>query len=224
MAEEVTEQTQEAVQTETAVTEPTLDDVYREVGEPRQPQAPQQPVAQPQPVQQPAPNVPDPYDTEAHKAYLSSLAQGQTTLQQGLAAVAQFLTTQQRERAESQQKADISKAVETMKEVVPDLDQPVLEAFLDGQARRDPRFKNLWEKRSENPQAWEKAVKAYSRELAGKVSIKVDPKLQEAQRARKLAQGAMATTAAESPDEKWDKVPDAEFGSEWQRLLDGNTN
>ena len=229
--EEAPGTSQEATQQTTEQPEPTLDDVYKEAGALAQPEPQRQdpqPVVQQQvqkTVQQPVqPHVPDPYDTDAHKAYLANLAAGQTTLQHGLAAVAQFISTQQHERAQAQMKSDISQAVGVMQETVPDANPKVLEAFLDGKAREDTRFKSLWDNRGKNPEAWSKAVKAYSREVASQMSVKVDPKLQEAQRARKLAQGAMATTAAQEPDDKWNGMADDKFGQEWERLISGGAN
>lgn len=231
MSEAVTGTTQEAPEpttTEQSAPEPTLDDVYKEAGalaqpEPtREPEAPRQPAVQSQPT--PEPVIPDPYDTAAHKAYLAQLAQGQTALQQGLAQVANFLTTQQRAEAKRAMEADVSKAVETMKEVAPDIKPKMLEALLDAKAREDTRFKALWDNRAKNPEAWTKAVKAYSREMASEFSIKVDPALQKAQQARKIAQGAMATTAAETPDSKWDGMKQEDFATSWDRMVSGNSN
>jgi len=218
--------TQEAPQpTETPTTEPTLDDVYKEAGaltqpEPqREPQAPRQPI-----IQQPhEPVVPDPYDTAAHRAYLTQLSQGQTVLQNGLAQVAHFLTAQQQAEAKRAMEADVSKAVETMKESAPDMKPKMLEALLDAKAREDTRFKSLWDNRSKNPDAWDKAVKAYGRQMASEFQVKVDPKLQAAQQARKIAQGAMATTATETPDSKWDSMKQDEFASNWERMVNGNS-
>lgn len=222
--------TQEAPQTEAAqveTPEPSLEDVYKEAGssaqpvteQPRQPEAPRQPAV----TQPPEIVVPDPYDTPAHKAFMATQANELTALKQGFTQLAQHLGTQARADAERAMRADVSKAVETMKQAVPDLDEPVLEAFLDGQARKDPRFQTLWNNRAKNPEAWEKAVKAVSRDLAGKVSVKVDPKLQAAQQARKIAQGAMATTAASSPDDKWDGMKQEDFASNWERMVNGNS-
>ncbi len=228
MSEEVTGTTQEAPEpttAEVAAPEPTLDDVYKEAGaltqpEPvREPQAPQRTV-QPQPLE---PVIPDPYDTAAHKAYLAQLQQGQTVLQNGLSQVAQFLSAQQQAEAKRTMEADVSKAVEVMKEVIPDVKPKVLESLIDGKAREDPRFKALWDNRSKNPEAWTKAVKAYSREMASEFSLKTDPKLQASQQARKIAQSAMATTAAEPADAKWDGMKQDDFAANWERMVNGNS-
>ena len=227
--QEQVESSQPADQTTQA--EPTLEDVYKSVdlSEPKQEQVQQQiqqqPPQQQQPRQEPATiNVPDPYDTEAFKRYMAEMKAGQSTLQQGLQAVGSFLTNMQQREARAKMETDIAKAVEVVNEVVGHPKPKVIEAMIDAKAREDSRFKALWEKREQNPSAWNSALKAVAKEFQADVSVQVDPKLVQAQQARKLAQKQMATTAKESPDDSWDGQTQEQFETSWNRLLSGGSN
>ena len=222
--EQVAEQTAE----QTTQAEPTLEDVYKSVdlSEPKTQQVQQQVEQQSvqQVRQEPAPNVPDPYDTEAFKRYMAEMKAGQSTLQQGLQAVGSFLTNMQQREARAKMETDIAKAVEVVNEVVGHPKPKVIEAMIDAKAREDARFKALWEKREQNPSAWNSALKAVAKEFQADVSVQVDPKLVQAQQARKLAQKQMATTAKESPDDSWDGQTQEQFETSWNRLLSGGSN
>lgn len=219
------EQTQENVETSTTQTtsEPTLDDVYASVkfDEPaQQTQVQPQFTAPVQPVTQPAPsNVPDPYDSEAFKAYMARQESETTTLKQALSQNIAFLSSLQQEEAKKKIDADIQSAVKTVNEVV-GFDKPkVIEAMLDAKAREDNRFKQLWDNRSKNPTAWNNALKAVSREIANDLSVKVDPKLSAAQQARRLSQSQMATTRAEEPDDSWNNLNESDFQRKWENMV-----
>ena len=169
--------------------------------------------------------MPDPYDTDAHKAYLANLAQQGAVTQQGLAAIAQFLTTQQQASAQAKIETDIKSAVDTVKAA--GFEHPnakVIEALLDAEARSDVRFKKVWENRDKNPTAWNNACKAVASKFQKDFDVKVDPDLVAAQRARKASQNAMATTTAESADDKWDGMKDEDFSHNWQQLIQGGNN
>jgi len=93
----------------------------------------------------------------------------------------------------------------------------VIEAMLDAEARENPKFKALWENRSKNPSAWDNALKITAKKFAEDLSVKVDPTLVAAQRARRASQKQMATTAPEEPDEKWSD--DSKFEEQWNQML-----
>jgi hypothetical protein len=113
--------------------------------------------------------------------------------------MAGYLTEQQRQAAAQATRADIEKAVEAINEVVKHPKSKVIEAALDGMVREDPRLKAIWNNRGKNPTAWNNALKIVTKSIAEDFSVKVDPNLVAAQRARKDAQRQMATTNA--PDE-----------------------
>lgn len=223
MSEEITTQTVEVVENQPVETAQTLDDVYKQYGVEEQVQQFRQ--SQAQPVQQAKPvettSIPDPYDTDAFRSYMENQRKGTTELHQSLETIATHLTQMQQKEARLTLEADIRSAVELVENEV-QLGKPkIIEALLDAKAREDSRFKSLWENRDKNPKAWESALKVVSKEISNEFQFKVDPKLQEAQRARKLSQQSMATTKEESPDESWDKLNPKEFELRWNQMVSG---
>lgn len=207
----------------------TLDDVYRQAGL-DQPPAAAQPPAAPPPSNYPDAGIgyppshapaapPDPYDTEAFRAYMQQQQAGMTTLQNATVQVATYLSQLQAKEAQAALKADISAAVATANEIVKHPNARVVEAMLDAKARDNPQFKALWDNRHRNPAAWNSALKVVSREIAKEFDVKVDPRLVESQRALKTAQRQMATTAPEEPDKSWDGLNASDFDQKWQQLL-----
>jgi hypothetical protein len=226
--QETVTETEKTETTQTTNEEPTLEDVYRDAGvstapEVQQPQA--QPQVQPQQASTPqTPQVPDPYDTEAFKAYMARQAQGQTQLQSVLTALAGHLNQIQLKEARAALEADIKTAVEQVNEIVNHPRPKVIEAMIDAKAREDSRFRQLWDNRQKNPEAWSRALKAVGRQITEDFSVKTDPKLVDAQRARKLAQQQMATTAREEPDASWDGLTQEQFNQKWEQLMSGGSN
>jgi hypothetical protein len=184
--------------------------------------APQQEV---QPRQEIAPksDVPDPFDTDAHKAYLTRIAQGQSaleqTLTQAMAKISGYEQRAQREALES----DIGKAVNAVNEIVQHPNRKMVEVALELEARDDPKFKAIWDNRQKNPQALERALKVVGNKLAEQFSMKVDPKLVASQRALKLSQSQTATTTTKEPDanEAWEGLSEEEFQQKWARSVGG---
>lgn len=223
-------QTQDTQQTE--VKEVTLDDVYKEAGldkfatDTSTQQTPQrQDTQQTQDTKVEPSSVPDPYDAENFKAYMTRQAAGQTEMQQAVRAMAQHLTAKQQAEAVATTKADIDKAVSTINEVVGHPKAKVIEAALDGMVREDVRLKAIWDNRAKNPTAWNNALKIVSKQIAEDFSVKVDPSLVSAQRARKESQRQMATTTQESNsspiEEKLGAAQGADFDLAWQQLVSG---
>lgn len=210
--------------------EVTLDDVYREAGldklatQDTTQQQRQDTTQDTQHKVEPS-SIPEPYDTENFKAFLARQATGTTELEKAVKAMAGYLTEQQKREAVQATRADIEKAVGTINEVVKHPKPKVIEAALDGMVREDPRLRAIWNNRAKNPGAWQNALKIVSKSIAEDFSVKVDPKLVDAQRARKDAQKQMATTttqdAANPLEERLSKAQGAEFDLEWQRLVSG---
>lgn len=206
----------------TESTEQTLDDVYKQYGvEDQVKEFRQQPVQQPQPQQTVTPDIPSPLDEERWRAYEMQKLNGLTGLQQSLQQIATNFTQFQVEQQRSKLEADIKSAVGKVNEEVNHSNPKVIEFYLHAKADEDPRFKAIWDNRQKNPKALDAALKAVAREIAGDFEMKVDPQLAENQRARKISQQQMATTKAEEPDERWGKLSESEFDSEWQNLVHG---
>ena len=229
MTTETQEQQTAATATETAQhtsteKEVTLDDVYRDAGLDKvvAQEVQQQPAKQEtkeEPVKVEPSSIPDPYDTENFKAFLARQASGTTELHKAVSEVTKFLTAQQQRAQFEATKADIDKSVKAIDEIVQIGKPKVVEAYLDGMVREDPRMKALWENRAKNPAAWNNALKVVGKKMAEEFSVKVDPELQKAQRARKESQQQMATTTEESTDSGWENLTPEEHDRKWQSLL-----
>lgn len=226
---ESSQATSETTTTETQVTEKevTLDDVYRDAGLDKEVTTTERVVTkEPERRETKAEpsSVPDPYDTENFKAFIARQSAGTTELEKTVRQMAGFIGDQHRSKVLADTRADIDKAVQAIDETV-SLGKPkVIEAYLDGMVREDPRMKALWDNRGKNPAAWGNAVKIAAKKMAEEFSVKVDPSLVAAQRARKESQKQMATTSPE-PDnpqeERLAKAQGQEFDQEWQRIISG---
>ena len=227
-----TQTQQETQQTQAAETkvekEVTLDDVYRDAGldkveqrETQQAQQTQQ-VQQKQEVKVDPSSIPDPYDAENFKGFMARQAAGTTELMKAVNEISGFLNAKAQQDIQVATRADIDKAVQAMDEVVGIGKPKVIEAYLDGMVREDPRMKAIWNARAKNPAAWQSAVQIAAKKMAEDFSVKVDPALVAAQRARKESQKQMATTAESnvSPmEERLAAAQGVEFDIEWQKLL-----
>jgi len=218
MQEEVST-TQEASTTETPEQEVTLDDVYKSAGieESRQQPIQPQPQVQSKPQYQP-PQIPDAFDTEAHRQFLANQQIGLQTVAGSVSQMANYLSQVQQREMKAQLEKDISTAVSTVNEVVGHPKPKVIEAMLDAKARENPKFQALWNQRHNKPDAWNQALKAVAREFSKELEVQVDPKLVQSQQARRIAQKQMATTAKDSNENEWDGISEADFGQKWEYM------
>lgn len=205
MAEETTQQTDEAVESQSETQTQTLEDLYKDLNVSeeaeefvaRPQQQPREPVYEPQ--------VPDPImDPEGYRAHQAQ--QATKALYGELTAVKSQLTEFQQQQYEQQTSADIGKAVDKIAKKVEDVDRDVLDAMLNAQAYKDPRFKKLWENRYKSPAAWDKALDAFSNTVADKFKVKVDPQIEENRRAVHKSQQSMASTAAKESDDPFENL------------------
>lgn len=219
MSEENIQQTDSAVEKEDSLDQITKDfGIEDQAQQFRQQVAPVKPEVPPTPVA-PA-NIPDPLDTEAHKAYLAKIEQNQSALQQTLEKTIGTISAYEQKAQREALEADISKAVKTVNEIVNHPKPKMVEVALELKAQEDPKFKAIWDNRQKNPQALERALKVVAKELAEDFSIKVDPDLVKSQRALKLSQQQTATTKKEEPDDGIPTDPQ-EFAIWWNRSVSG---
>jgi hypothetical protein len=233
MSTDAAEVTAETAQTETATTsntstekEVTLDDVYRDAGLDKATQTETRTDTRTEPAKTEPPkiepsSIPDAYDTENFKAWLARNAAGTQQLHEAVTRIAQHITQDQRERLMTVTKADIESAVSAIDETVQVGKPKLIEAYLDGEVRADPRMKALWENRAKHPAAWRNALGVVAKKMAKEFDLKVDPALAAAQRARKESQRTMATTHVDDSnplEERMGKAQGADFDLEWERL------
>lgn len=214
------QQTQEVQQVEQTSTEPGLEDVYKEFNvTPTQAQPKEQTQQPRQQEQRPEVSIPDPaLDPDGHRAFMRNNVLEQQQVKGALTAVAQHLQKYERERAEAAEKADIQKAVETVNSNLK-ADPDFAEIALAQQVRKDPKFAAIWNGRSQNPAALDKALKALGTELSKKFEFRTDPQLTENQRAMKEATQTKAVGAPqESLTDRLGKLVGREFDAETERI------
>jgi flagellar hook-basal body complex protein FliE len=186
--------------------------------------APQSFEPPPQPVREPQKTeVPDPFDTEAHKAYLARMAQGQSALEQTLNQAMTKISAYEQKASREALESDIGRAVKVVNEIVQHPNPKMVEVALELAARDDPKFKTIWDNRAKNPQALERALKVKANQIAEEFSVKVDPKLVTSQRALKNSQSQTATTTTKEPDKdsEWEGLSEEEFQQRWARAVNG---
>lgn len=198
--------------------EPSLDDVYKQFNVQ---EAVESFTATPQKTEpQKEVVIPDPaLDVNGFKDWAKNVHSADQEIRQTLSRVDERLSKYEQERANARIEADLQKAVSVLKEKVPDGDEEVLTAILDGRARKDPKLMSIWNNRDKNPQALTAALNAIGNEVARKWALKSDPQLAENARAMKASRDQKATTQAPDIDEKW-RNPD-NFEREWDRLVNG---
>lgn len=202
--------------------ESTLEDVYKEFNVEQQAQQFQAATVQNPPIQgfQPPqePVVPDPVtEAEAFRRWqldqFSRTNEAQQTLQALHGQFQQIAYAEARRQTET----DIGRAVELANKRL-NADPQMVAVALDLESRRDPRFLKLWEGRNQNPQAWEKALDAWSRKMDGKFAVRADPQLAENQRAVRMSQQAMSGNRA-APSDDWSNLSKDEFEHRWSQLV-----
>lgn len=225
MTEEVTDpqnQTAETQVTEQPTADPIDDIISRyKIEETASQFEPRQPTTErPAPQVEPAkPSIPDPYDTDNFRAYMAQREAGNAALQEQLKTVTGFLSHMQAEQIKQKVEGDIKSAVKAVDDVA-GLGKPkLIEAYLDSKVREDSRLKAIWDNRDKNPKALQEALKHVGKEMAEEFSVRTDPKLVEAQRARRAAQSQQATTKNESPDEAIEaEIASRGFDAFWNSL------
>lgn len=176
----------------------TLDDVVSEFNvQPPAQQAAPQPAQQSNVTEFQSPSQPqkiDPYDEDSLNKWAMQTQQSQQSLHGEIENLKAQLTAQQEAAAKQVIEADIKKAVSTLSEKVEGLDPLMAELYLNKRAEENAGFKAIWENRGSNPDAFNAALDAISRELDGRFS-RVDPQIAENHRAAQQSTQSSNTPA-----------------------------
>jgi hypothetical protein len=135
------------------------------------------------------------------------------TLPDALAQDVQALKSQAQEWAQEKNKRAIAETVDDIRGDVPKevFDDEMVEAWLDAQARRDPRLAQAWLQREQNSQKWGKVKAELGRQLAKKAGSLPDRNATDDREAVAAAvRGASAKAAAE-PAPNFGAMTDAEL-------------
>lgn len=142
-------------------------------------------------------------------------------IHQEVSVFRQELAADRQRRFKETETADLKQAVDTLAEKA-DLKgkEKVIKGFLLAQASEDQRLRALWDRRGENPQAWDKALSILSADVKKEFQVP-NPQLEENQRAMDESQRAASATAPAQPSPSDDvmKMPDADFQQYWGRLI-----
>jgi hypothetical protein len=211
----------EQEQVDTAPSEPALEDVYKQFnveGVAKSFNA----APQPEPKQQAyVPPVPDPaLDVDGFQRWAGQIQTSDAEMKQTLRSVSQQLSQFTNEQAMREVEVDIKSAIGKLQEKV-DVDPELLESVLDARARRDDKFRAVWENRKQKPEVLDAALNALGSEISRKFSLRSDPQLTENTRAMKASRDQMSTTRKSSPNEEWEGLSPVDYQRKWDQLVRG---
>lgn len=207
-----TQQTQEAV--EPTQTTESLEQIAKEI-----PVVEQAKTFAPQPRVEPKQTyVPDPItDGEGYKRFMEAQIGQHGEIRSIVDTLSSQLSDFQQERLQQKLDAEVNTAVSKVNEGL-NLDPDLVEAHLNVFYKKDPAFKFIWDNRTKNPVAVEKALKVLKEQIRTKTSVKQDPQLAENLRAAKTSQQSM--TASKKQETESPKT-DADFQRYWDSLIGG---
>jgi hypothetical protein len=172
---------------------------------------------QPQQQLQPAPfSAPDPVtDPEGYKAFVMHQTQVHQRLEGTLRELDNRFKTYEQTIQQQKVDADVDAAVKIVNQKLK-VDPELAEIALERMYRKDKAFKQIWDNRDRNRQAFEKALGVVADKLQPTFAVRTDPQVAENVRAAKSSQQTMATTQAKS---EYDDVPEnpREFDAWWRQ-------
>jgi hypothetical protein len=135
------------------------------------------------------------------------------TLPDALAQDVQALKSQAQEWAQEKNKRAIAETVDDIRGDVPKevFDDEMVEAWLDAQARRDPRLAQAWLQREQNSQKWGKVKAELGRQLAKKAGSLPDRNATDDREAVAAAVRGASAKAAVEPAPNFGAMTDAEL-------------
>lgn len=109
------------------------------------------------------------------------------------------------------EREDIGRLVKDVKGDL-DEDDDLVEAWVDAQARKDPRLQKAWLEREANPQAFQRISKELGKKFAQRVSKRPDPQVTEDRNAVAAAvRGASTNRAPETPAPNYSRMSNNEY-------------
>lgn len=144
----------------------------------------------------------------------------EAAIQDEILAFRRELAAERERKAVEAEQADLNNAIAKLeKESGLKGKDTVLRGYLIAKAHEDARLKTLWDKRSANPQAWEKALRILGNEVRKEFAVE-NPQLEENQRAMEESQRAQTTAAPakDSPEAEVMRMNPANFAQFWGRL------
>lgn len=136
-----------------------------------------------------------------------------------IAALRQELATLRGEVVGSRVNADVKAAAAAVRGDLnaDQFDDDFMVAFLDGQARKDPRFAVAFAQREANPQAYQRVLKAMGKTFATKYSPKVDHNATEDVNAVAAAVRGASQPASSQGSKNYGAMTDGELRNEAEK-------
>lgn len=209
----MTDESVEPVESVEEAATPSLEEIAQEFSVEEQVNSFQ---AQPQ-YQQPQaqqPWLPDPVvDPDAFKSYALKQNEALTNINQVVQTLNSKIQLQEEMMAKQALDAEVNNAVSKVNEKL-QVDPDMAEVALRMEYEKNPSFKKIWDNRSKNPAAFNKALDAIANKYSNKFSIKQDHQLTQNQLAAKKSLQTMAK-APSKQDTEWENLSDAEFQQKW---------
>jgi hypothetical protein len=167
------------------------------------------------------------FDQHEPKPVVSSTTKPEPGQEPDLKALAQKFESVEgfvRQQSAVQYKQDMAKTVEAVRGDLPAeiFDDGMIESWLDGQARNDPRLAQAWMERNTNPKQFEKVKVALGKQLAQKFSKLPDRQVSEDRASVAAAVRGASTRAPEAKAPNFAALSDNDFQAEKDKLF-GNS-
>jgi hypothetical protein len=128
------------------------------------------------------------------------------------------------EAVRTQEKADLKDVLDKLGGKLEGVKSKHVKYALAERYEEDPKFKELWDNRSDNPDAFNAALDALTPILQEDLAVRADPKIAEDQQAFDNALSAADQTRSEAADDETHrlmKLSPGEFEREWRALVSG---
>lgn len=165
------------------------------------------------------------YDAEASKAETTAQPTPETATIPDLKAINARINEFENRVAMEDYKKDMGEFVKKVRgELDSDIfDDVMIEAFVDAQARKDPRLTKAWLNRKTDPKSIEKIAKAMNKSFSDKFSRLTDRKITEDTEAVVAAvRGASTKTPGQDKPVDFKKLSDREFNKLQNSLIYGS--
>lgn len=213
----MTDETFEADESVEQAPAPSLDEIAKEFSVEEQVNQFQ---AQPAPQEVRQEYYPDPIsDPDQFTHFIRQQQKGIDAMSQTVKQLNEKLSAHENKMVQQQVEADIQRAVATVNKKL-DVDPKMAEVALRMEYEKNPSFQKIWDNRSKNPQAFEKALNAVADNYSSVFAVRQDPQLTANQMAAKKSLQTMNKKPSE-PESKWENMTQSEFEREWDAMRRG---
>lgn len=215
---EETSETVEATESVEQAPAPSLDEIAKEFSVEEQVS---QFHAQPGQSNESQTFIPDPIsDPDQYNQYVRQQSSTIDNVSKSVKELSEKLSAHENRMIQQQVEADLNRAVATVNKKL-GVENEMAEIALRMEYEKNPSFQKIWDNRSKNPEAFDKALNAVADKYAQKFAVKQDPQLTENQMAAKKSLQTMNKSPSEDPNSKWENMDPGEFEREWDRMRRG---